>query len=203
MGEERDFKRLGEELHHRLLAGKDNLVTAEIAELFLPPLAQALTRRFPHLSDPHQTATAAIDSLLAYFAHPEKFDPAKGSLLGYLYLDASRDLLNFLRRLKKVVELHMSLTEYETQAIAPGNPETLLLAKSSPIVDRALARLDDPTDRELAALMMDGVRETSAFAAALGVANRSLQEQEKIVKRHKDRLKKTLQRGLLRPRSRK
>ena len=203
MPEERDFKRLGEELHHRLLVREDNLVSAEIAELFLPLLAQALTRRFPHLSDPHQTATVAIDSLLAYFAHPEKFDPAKGSLLGYLYLDASRDLLNFLERRKKVVELHTSLSEYEMQAIEPENPETLLLAKSSPLVERALAQLDDPTDRKLAALMMDGVRETSAFSAVLGVANHSQQEQEKIVKRHKDRLKKTLQRGLRRYRSKK
>lgn len=30
MLEERDFKKLGEELHHRLLARKDNLVKAEI-----------------------------------------------------------------------------------------------------------------------------------------------------------------------------
>lgn len=203
MPEERDFKKLGEELHHRLLARKDNLVNAEIAELFLPPLAQALTRRFPRLPDPHQTATFAINSLLAYIAHPEKFDPAKGSLLGYLYLDASRDLLNFLERQKKFVELHISLTEYETQAIETENPETRLLAKSSPLVERALARLDNPTDRKLAALMMDGVRETAVFAAVLGVADRPQREQEKIVKRHKDRLKKTLQRSLRRSRSRK
>src|SRR5262249_21945699 len=203
MAEERNLKGRGEERHHLFLPPNHNPASAETADLSLPLLAQALTRRFPNLSDPHQTATVAIDSLLAYFAHPEKFDPAKGSLLGYLYLDASRDLLNFLERRKKVVELHTSLTEYEMQAIEPENPETLMLAKSSPLVERALAQLDDPTDQKLAALMMDGVRETSAFSVVLGVANRSQQEQEKIVKRHKDRLKKTLQRGLRRYRNKK
>jgi hypothetical protein len=42
--------------------------------------------------------------------------------------------------------------------------------------------------------MMDGVRETAAYAAVLGLHHRPLHEQEKIVKRHKDRLKKMLQR---------
>ena len=36
------------------------------------------------------------------------------------------------------------------------------------------------------------MRETSAYAVALGIADRPQREQEKIVKRHKDRLKKKL-----------
>ncbi|MGH9843056.1 MAG: hypothetical protein ACREEM_30320 [Blastocatellia bacterium] len=191
-----DFKKLGEELHSRLLTRADNRVTAEISELFLPPLAQSLKRRFPHLTDPHQTETAAIDSLLGYFANPEKFDPARSSLLGYLCLDASRNLLNFLKQQKKLVELRVSLTEYEAQAVETENPESQLLAAVSPLVERVLAGVTDSTDRELVALMMDGVRETSAYAAVLGIADRPRHEQEKIVKRHKDRLKKTLRRAI-------
>src|ERR671937_448202 len=101
-----DLRELGNILHDRLLNKSDNRATAEIAEAFLPLLANALRRKFPHLSDPHQTETAAIDTLMAYFKHPEKFDPAKGSLIGYLYLDACRDLFNLLKRQQKFVELH-------------------------------------------------------------------------------------------------
>lgn len=191
---ERDFKTAGAALHRRLLARADNRVTAEIAELFLPPLAQALQRHFHQLSDPHQAETAAIDSLLAYFAQPEKFDPAKGTLLGYLYLDASRNLLNWLAQQKKVVALHAPLPEYEVPDEAADDPEARLIEQASPLVRRALARVTDPVDRELIELMMDGVRETAAYASVLGIADRPARAQEKIVKRHKDRLKKMLRR---------
>ena len=194
MSDKANLRESGEALHRRLLGGGDNRVTAEIAELFLPPLAQSLSRRFPRLPDPHQTESAAIDSLLAYLAQPEKFDPAKGSLLGYLHLDASRNLLNFLKSQKKSVELQVELAEYEVPAGEDENPETQLIERASPLVARVLATVSDPVDREMVALMMDGVRDTAAYAAALGVADRPAREQEQIVKRHKDRLKKKLQR---------
>lgn len=191
---QRDLKDLGEALHHRLLTREDNQVTAEISERFLPLLAQSLKCRFSRLPDPHHIESAAIDSLLHYLAQPEKFDPSKGSLIGYLYLDAARNLLNFLKQQKKSVELQGDLAEYKVPAGEDENPEMQLIERTSPLVARVLARVSDPVDRELVALMMDGVRETQAYAAALGVAERPAHEREQIVKRHKDRLKKKLQR---------
>jgi RNA polymerase sigma-70 factor (ECF subfamily) len=196
---ETDLKVLGEALHRRLLTRADNRVAAEISVLFLPPLAQSLKRHFQHLlSDPQEAESAAIESLVAYLAHPEKFDPAKSSLIGYLYLDAKGNLLNLLKQQKKLVELRGSLAEYEAQADETENPESRLLSASSPLVERVLAAIKDPTDRELVALMIDGVRETSAYAAVLGIADRLQREQKKIVKRHKDRLKKKLRRDFKR-----
>lgn len=196
MSDKVNFKELGETLHRRLRDGRDNLVSAEIAERFLPPLVQALGRRFARLPDPHQIESAAIDSLLHYFTQPEKFDPAKGSLLGYLYLDAARDLLNWLARQKKVVELQAAAPEYEMPDEAADNPEARLIEQASPLVRRALARVTNPLDRELLALLLDGTRETAAYAAVLGIADRPPREQAELVKRHKDRLKKFLQREL-------
>ena len=126
----------------------------------------------------------------------EKFDPAKGSLLGYLYLDAARDLLNWLARQKKVVELQAAAPEYEMPDEAADNPEARLIEQASPLVRRALARVTNPLDRELLALLLDGTRETAAYAAVLGIADRPPREQAELVKRHKDRLKKFLQREL-------
>ncbi len=194
MPDNTDFKELGARLHRRLCDARDDRASAEIAERFLAPLAQALRRRFARLSDPHLTESAAIDALLHYFAQPEKFDPAKGSLLGYLYLDATRDLLNFLRGQKKTVELRGELAEYELTASAVDNPETQLLAQASPLVARVLEKISDAVDRELVALLLDGVRETAAYAAVLDIADRPPRVQERLVKRHKDRLKKMLRR---------
>ncbi|MBI1763824.1 MAG: hypothetical protein HYR56_20560 [Acidobacteria bacterium] len=195
MSDQADFKELGERLHQRLRDGRDSRVSAEIAERFLPPLAQLLRRHFARLPDPQLIESAAIDALLHYFAHPEKFDPAKGSLLGYLRLDATRDLLNLLARQKKVVELQQPLPEYDVLDKAASDPETQLLAQATPLVRLVRACVTDPVDRELLELMTDGVRETAAYAAVLGIANRPARAQEKLVKRHKDRLKKMLRRA--------
>ena len=62
-------------------------------------------------------------------------------------------------------------------------------------VTDALAELfEDPVDRELAALMIDGERCTEKFAALLGITDLPASQQRKTVKRHKDRIMKILQR---------
>ncbi len=198
MPSETNLKELGETMHRRLLAREDSRVTSEIAELFLPLLATDLHRQFPQLSDPHLAETAAIDTLMDYFTHPEKYDPSRRSLIGYLYLSARRDLLNLMEKRKKVVALHPPLPEYEVQAGDDENPEERLLAQDSPIVRCVLLRVIDPVDRELVALMMDSVRDTASYAAVLSITDRPPNEQAEIVKQHKDRLKKSIRREIQR-----
>lgn len=136
--------------------------------------------------------------MLAYFERPDKFVPAKGSLLGYLYLDAFHDLLNLIKQQEKFVELRPLLPEHEVQAVEAENPETRLLTQDSPLVRRALDSVTSPVDRDLLELMLEGVRETAAYSVVLGITDRRPREQAQVVKRHKDRLKKTLQRVLKR-----
>jgi RNA polymerase sigma-70 factor (ECF subfamily) len=201
------LRALGDALHDRLRRGEDRRVTAEIAEAFLPPLVKALTRKFSTLPDSHQIQMAATDALMAYFRQPEKFDPARSSLIAYLYLIARRDLLNFLDREKKFVALDLAAAEYEvTAAISADhpadNPEARLLEAASPVVRLMLEKVTDPVDRELVRLMMEGERETSAYAAVLGIEACPLDDQAAIVKKHKDRLKKRLRRELKRRKGR-
>jgi RNA polymerase sigma-70 factor, ECF subfamily len=58
---------------------------------------------------------------------------------------------------------------------------------------QALGELSE-VDRRLLGLMANGVRETSAYAAVLGISHLPAELQRKAVKRHKDRLKKRLER---------
>jgi hypothetical protein len=197
-----DLKNLGLILHSRLLKGKDTQVTAEIAEIFLPILVNDLYTKFPNFLDPHQLETIAEDSLLRYFAHPEKYDPAKSNLIGYLYMDAYWDVRNLLQQQKKVVALEAPISEHEMYAVRDeADPEAILSQKESqqfqfesPLIKRVLTLVSRPRDRQVLELMMEGVRETQAYAQVLGIQSRLPEEQAKIVKQHKDRLKKTIQR---------
>lgn len=54
--------------------------------------------------------------------------------------------------------------------------------------------LPDPLDQAVLKLMMDGERDTSRFAEILEVSGESPEEQFKIVKKCKDRIKKVIQR---------
>jgi hypothetical protein len=58
------------------------------------------------------------------------------------------------------------------------------------------ALLPKPVDCELALLLLEGVRETLEFASVLGITELPASEQEFQVKRHKDRIKKMLQRHI-------
>ena len=51
---------------------------------------------------------------------------------------------------------------------------------------------DDPKDRRMVELILDGERSTEAFAAVLGLESLPIEQQRSEVKRNKDRLKKRL-----------
>lgn len=196
-----DLKQLGERLHQRLLAGSSLTVTNEIAENFLRPVARSLGREFSQISDHHLIDSAAEDSLVYYFDHPAQYDPSRSSLFTFLRLRAKGFMLNSLGRQKnlavaeKVVELDSTDIVYEVEA-PDESAETAFIERESEskIVGQLREIITDPTDFQVVMLMLDGVRNTRAFAEVLGVADLSEAEQAILVKRAKDRLKKTVQR---------
>jgi hypothetical protein len=204
MSEDVDLRQLGLILHQRMLNG-DRTATAEIAEIFLPHIAKNLHRRYPQLDDPHLIETATEDAIISYFQRPEQFNPNKRSLGGYLRMSANGDLLNSLDKhkvdatqetLAEIVELDESNAEYGVEVEDEFDLETEVFTRLSPVWERLKNLLDNPMDQEMVLLMMENVRETSAFADVLGILDQSEKEQFTIVQRHKDRLKKTLQRHI-------
>lgn len=192
------IRELAEVLHWRLVSGEDYRITAEMAELFLPLLIERLKRSFAGLRDPHVVESAAIDSMLAYFKEPQRFQPQKGSLLHYLYMDARFNIIDALRP-RATVELPMSQLEYILEGISDVDDAELgLVERESPLLRQALALVQNPVDQEIVTLMIEGVRDTAIYASVLGVDHRPKTEQAALVKRNKDRLKKLLQRGIVR-----
>ncbi len=189
-------------MHERLLSGTSMTVTSEIAETFLSPVANSLRKQFPSLGDPHLIETAVEDALIAYFHDPTRFDPRRAGLGVYLRQIAKSRLLNLLAREKnlsapeKVVELEAVESVYEMTDSKIADPEDDLARRESD--DATLRRLRElltnPIDFELAKLMMEGVRETDSYAALLGLSSLPAEERKREVKRHKDRVKKTIQR---------
>jgi hypothetical protein len=197
MASNKDLKELGNSLHRRLLGGMDATASSEICELFLPLLTNALNNRFPNLPDPHLAGTFAIDSLLSYLKHPAKFDPHKGSLVAYLYMDACGDLVNFLEKQKKFIEIHIPFSEQEANIfIDEKDPEALLLEKCYSLAEQAIAAVTDSTDRNLIELLINRERKTERYAEALELAEPDSETTIKEVKRRKDKLKVSLKRRL-------
>jgi hypothetical protein len=204
---ETDLRQFGDDLHQRLVAG-DVTASAEIAEFFLTYITKRLQKRFPRLDDPHLVDSSAEDALLNYFDRPERFDPTKRSLGGYHCMSANGDLLNFLASQKERAKKHLSLgedveldsqeAEYVVEPQDEFDLERFVLARTSSVWQRLSELVTDPVDQEIVGLMLEGVRETDAYAEVLGISHVSTEEQSTIVKRHKDRLKKILLRGIKR-----
>lgn len=187
----------GHSLHLQFLHG-DSTAFARIAEQYLEPLTAGLKRRYPAL-DPHWIESAVDDALLAYYRNPEKFDASKRSLKGYLYMSANGDLINTIEREKfpqTLVELDASVTEYKVEIPDDEEWQERIFARLSPVWERVRKVLDDPLDEEIVTLMLDGERNTLEYARVLGITERPVHEQERIVKQHKERLKKFLRRHL-------
>jgi DNA-directed RNA polymerase specialized sigma24 family protein len=185
----------------------DDVASSALAELFLPILTKGLNRKYPNLPDAAWVPTACADALMNYLTTPEKYAPERGKLFTYLWKSAEGDLLNLLAKERRraaheihqqVVELRIPDREVSAEQTMPPEIELEAFAETSPSVKRAMALLDSAEDREFVELMMNGVRATERFAVVLRISHLPSFEQAAIVKRNKDRIKKTIQRGLKR-----
>jgi RNA polymerase sigma-70 factor, ECF subfamily len=185
------------EIHERLLA-EDVTAPAELAEFLLEPLLHRLAKKYPQLHDTDPLCDAVTDALMSYIKRPAQFDPAKRSLIGFLAMAAEGDLRNALakarrRRQKEIpfkdVELWVAAGNSESES---GNSDT---EPGREKLRQALPRLfGDPQDLMLVEMMLSGERTTGAFAEVLKLQHLPVERQRREVKRHKDRLKKRLER---------
>jgi RNA polymerase sigma factor (sigma-70 family) len=192
-------------IHGRLLAG-DRAASADLAEAYLAPVYSRVRRRVRGVRDETLISDAVTDALLNYTEHPTKYDPDRMSLQSYLVMSAYRDVLNALERerrrraplqpLDAVAHLHPArntgLEDFEVEVVNR-------LSVASDTAREALLRhvretFPDARDRRLLQLILDGERQTQSFARILGIEDRPVADQRKIVKACKDRLKARLKR---------
>ncbi len=189
------------DLHYRLLEG-DRTATMTIVKRHLAEVIRSVETDFSNLHDPALVEEASHDALSGYFRNPVVYNPEKLSLRRFLVMAAKDDLRNLLqkerRRWKRQpvrldhVELHGADAE---QIIDSSNDPARLELDQSHLLAKIRNVLPQAADREILELMMGGERSTAVFARALGIEALPVDEQEKIVKRNKDRIKKRLQRA--------
>ena len=192
-----------QDLHERLVAG-DPTAPAELAEAALPVLLNHLAGRYAG-QDEHLRVEAVTQALMDYLGDPAKYDRSKSKLLTYLRTAANGDMMNLLAKGDRRDE-RFEVTDPVELSKSGGN--TQIEGYADPVFDeiRELAAADKleafmqetfayPVDRELAGLVLDDVRKTSEYVSVLKLEDMDEVSQRAEVKRHKDRIKKTLNRA--------
>jgi RNA polymerase sigma-70 factor (ECF subfamily) len=184
-------------IHERLLAGEVT-APAELVEGLLELLLHRLTKRYPKLHDPDLLYDSVTDALLSYIKQPTQFNPGKRSLLGFLHMAAEGDLRNALAKDKRRRQKEISLEEVElggpngNYELEGENSESQLRREK---LRQELPRLfGDPKDLAMVELIIAGERATETFVEVLELQHLPPDQQRREVKRHKDRLKKRLER---------
>jgi len=185
---------------HRRLCDGDRTAPDELAELILGPLVEQVARRYPH-TDEQVVWDGVIEAFLDYCARPHQFDEGRGRLLDrFLHMASWRNVANTLRnnRRRRVHEEKV-VRSFATSAVeldpVVGN---LLQQEESERLHRQeddfMSLLQDPKDRQILALRLQGERRTEAFAAVLGISHLPIEVQRREDKRAKDRIDKTIRR---------
>jgi hypothetical protein len=189
---------------HVRLCDQDPTAVADVCRAYLRPLLAWLAARYPRL-DPDLRQTSAHDALIAYVRTPHAYDPSRMELGAYLRMAARGDLLNLYGRERKHQKGRVGLAVVEDEG-ADGNligeedPSLQLEAAEEAgrrrYVLRAVMEGFGEAERRVLELMLAGERKTAAYATALGVERLPVHEQEREVKKVKDRIKKRVQRGV-------
>jgi hypothetical protein len=189
--------------HHRLLDG-DPVARADLYELLLDPLVQALRRRWPEASWAETVKDTAVDALVQHIRAPERYDPARASLLGWLVWQANADLINVYRSAQRQFERNVeTLSQLRTdtddaeQSLdkVGGLSDRYPVLEDSGIWARIRVAFPDRRERELIwRCWVEDERSTEVAATVLELTDLPAAEQQQQVKKVKDRIKKKLQR---------
>jgi RNA polymerase sigma factor (sigma-70 family) len=189
-------------LHIRLCGG-DRVASGELARLLLPYLAAAVARGCRR-ADEQLIHDAVVDALLEYSEHPDRFDPSQHvPLEGFLSTAARRNILNAIRgeRRRKEREQKVGSEKHELSVADDPVAGNIKQEDSARLAERRaaiLAALTNPTDRDVIVLWLDGMRESSAYAAVMHITHLPTDEQRAEVEREKERILRFLRRrGLI------
>jgi RNA polymerase sigma factor (sigma-70 family) len=192
------------QIHERLLS-RHVTAPAEFAEAYLPIIVLHLKKKFPKVSDRAFLEESAAEAILGFSKSPHTYDPTKLSLSSFLKMAAERDLFNLLRRERPHIEKEILSDDVEQTVQArntqyDGSLRYTIEEQLVGDIDRDSARrtleahFRNPRDRKLLELMRSGERSTTAFAEVLGISALTNKEQKIVVKQHKDRITKEIER---------
>lgn len=191
-------------LHQRLLAD-DPTAPSDLADAYLEALIAWLAKTNARVPA-EVRIEAAEDALLALIRNPHSYSPELQTLEVYLRMSARGDLRNHLDKERrynqgrvswKSVELSSGAGKYLGRHDDPSVSVQLAEEEQS-----AMNAIPEPvrqglseTDLCAIQLILRKERRTKVFAELYGLQHLPAKEQRRQVKRHKDRLKKVLERA--------
>jgi hypothetical protein len=191
-------------LHHRLCDG-DRTAPDELAELILESLVEAIARQFPH-TDEQIIWDGIVEAFLDYCARPSQFDERHSVPLDrFLRMASWRNVANALRGETRRRTHMETMARIDTAAAVKLDPTAgnVLQQEETRQIQRQqealMNTLQDPKDRQIWALRLQGERRTAAFAEILGISHLAIEVQRREVKRAKDRIDKIIRRKGGRP----
>jgi DNA-directed RNA polymerase specialized sigma24 family protein len=164
------------------------------AAVYLPLLNEV--RAAHRGDDPARLADVVGDLVLAFVRRPEQYDRTRLSVRGYLVMAANGDVLNARAKAarRKAREIPLGSVAEPAWDGKEGDEDDVRAWLADPRVAAVVAGLA-PVERAVWERMLAGERSTAAFADLLGLADRPTAEQEREVKRVKDRVKTRLRRA--------
>ena len=190
---------------HLHLRDLNPVAVADVCRAYLNPLIEWIAVKFASV-DPHFRVTAVHDALMTYVQNPGTYDPKRRDLALYLRMAARWDLVNLLKRESKHHQSRVDWAVVEDEE-ADGNisgaddPSAQLLRAEETqrwqdFLATVVANFSED-ERRVFELMLAGERHSEVFAQALGIEALQMAEQEREIKKVKDRIKKRLQRGVV------
>lgn len=160
----------------------------------LDGLRNMLRRRFPRAGD-DLVNDAAEDCIVDYLRRPSQFDATRGtSVTRFLFPSAARNLSNLMQgevRRKVREAAFAAQADVSHEDIAPQNKDD----ERSEIRRRLLSVITDVAERRAVLRWLAGERATAPLANELGLSDRTRSDQQREVKRFKDRVVKRLLRA--------
>ena len=193
------------ELHNLIVSGSD-IALSKLYDLYGEMVVKYLKRNFNKIArtDDSPIFEAVSQTFLDYFRNPTGYNPAIIPLQKYLEMAAKRDLLNLLQRDKKHSNKKELPSDVELQEKfwnnTIGTTETtdgeIIQTEIMNGIDQELAKhFDSDEDILMAKLILAKERKTEVFAEILGIENTDPDSQKSEVKKHKDRIKKVIERN--------
>jgi hypothetical protein len=188
---------------HLRLCDHEADAPADVCRAYLLPLQTWAANTFPR-EDPHLRDTAVHKALFDYVQHPRRYDPARLDLAAYLQMAAGCDLRNLRRAEARHQRRRVAWNSVEETAAggkysgADDDPAVALErvqdAEEGKRLLESVTEGWDEKDRRALNLMLEGERRTAAYAEILEIGDRPAEEQEREVKKLKDRIKRRLER---------
>jgi RNA polymerase sigma factor (sigma-70 family) len=182
---------------HKRLVLQDPTASADLFLRAYEPLVGFIIKNFRRSGiDEDQARDLAVSALVRLVAEPQRFDPERAGLFGYLCMDVGGDAKNLIAQ---TANRRRKFSDYSVEVEALGGksyetrPEVGIDARR--IMDKHLDDLvKEPRDRQVLDLLLADEKEYDVYARALGIEGLPEPQRSAEVKRRKDRIEKRLHR---------